>query len=485
MGRQARAPGRAIRRNGTEQHPSELGYGRRRIRATRGDAVDHSRLRGIRPVREHERSSLRPRRGRRRRVVVSRLRGHERGLAETGLERCEGLRHVVRARAVLAHQPQRDARDARGLNASKGREQLLHDRLAQMSVRLDHFPHEEHHVDGGGLVRVPKKVHERGDNGGGRIWKFDRRGMDGRDEHSTILWGRGGRGVGARREQLVLPACSCAVSLAATPPASRRRPAAAHIPATPPGSPPSLRLRMRKTLTSAFFSPSSPCVFCTSFLSTCITSALFFGTMRSKQMSSVFFRMSRFAEAAGGYTTLRCKAMCAQRGFDIAANARTECTHNVHDHLLKDLRVLLLELLRRGGTRGIPFCWERRATHGRREPAGHGVSRSREHGCLQSFEHDEFDVVVTLCREELSVRGRSGADRGGRRRERDECRSTLVPVERSCVKEEADGEYTRPGDTHTTAFDCALKRVRIQRIYFDFSNGFARTTFRMSSRTTS
>jgi hypothetical protein len=56
-----------------------------------------------------------------------------------------------------------------------------------MSVRLDHFPHEEHHVDGGGLVRVPKKVHERGDNGGGRIWKFDRRGMDGRDEHSTIL----------------------------------------------------------------------------------------------------------------------------------------------------------------------------------------------------------------------------------------------------------------------------------------------------------
>ena len=85
MGRQARAPGRAIRRNGTEQHPSELGYGRRRIRATRGDAVDHSRLRGIRPVREHERSSLRPRRGRRRRVVVSRLRGHERGLAETGL----------------------------------------------------------------------------------------------------------------------------------------------------------------------------------------------------------------------------------------------------------------------------------------------------------------------------------------------------------------------------------------------------------------
>ena len=44
----------------------------------------------------------------------------------------------------------RDARDARGLNASKGREQLLHDRLAQMSVRLDHFPHEEHHVDGGG-----------------------------------------------------------------------------------------------------------------------------------------------------------------------------------------------------------------------------------------------------------------------------------------------------------------------------------------------
>lgn len=87
-----------------------------------------------------------------------------------------------------------------------------------MSVRLDHFPHEEHHVDGGGLVRVPKKVHERGDNGGGRIWKFDRRGMDGRDEHSTILWGRGGRGVGARREQLVLPACSCAVSLAAIPP---------------------------------------------------------------------------------------------------------------------------------------------------------------------------------------------------------------------------------------------------------------------------
>ena len=67
-------------------------------------------------------------------------------------------------------------------------------------------------------MRVPKKVHERGDNGGGRIWKFDRRGMDGRDEHSTILWGRGGRGVGARREQLVLPACSCAVSLAATPP---------------------------------------------------------------------------------------------------------------------------------------------------------------------------------------------------------------------------------------------------------------------------
>jgi hypothetical protein len=49
---------------------------------------------------------------------------------------------------------------------------------------------------------------------------------------------------------------------------------------------------------SAFFSPSSPCVFCTSFLSTCITSALFFGTMRSKQMSSVFFRMSRFAEAS-------------------------------------------------------------------------------------------------------------------------------------------------------------------------------------------
>ena len=165
--------------------------------------------------------------------------------------------------------------------------------------------------------------------------------------------------------------------------------------------------------------------------------------------------------------------MQARRAARPRLPARTECTY-VHDHLLKDLRVLLLELLRRGGTRGIPFCWERRATHGRREPAGHGVSRSREHGCLQSFKHDEFDVVVTLCREELSVRGRSGADRGGRRRERDECRSTLVPVERSCVKEEADGEYTRPGDTHTTAFDCALKRVRIQRIYFDFSNRFAR-----------
>ena len=102
MGRQARAPGRAIRRNGTEQHPSELGYGRRRIRATRGDAVDHSRLRGIRPVREHERSSLRPRRGRRRRVVVSRLRGHERGLAETGLEQPQlGNRHPSCCRPPL------------------------------------------------------------------------------------------------------------------------------------------------------------------------------------------------------------------------------------------------------------------------------------------------------------------------------------------------------------------------------------------------
>jgi hypothetical protein len=54
-------------------------------------------------------------------------------------------------------------------------------------------------------------------------------------------------------------------------------------------------VEMSMPLYSAFFSPSSPCVFCTSFLSTCMTSPMLLGTTSESVMSSVFLRMSRLA----------------------------------------------------------------------------------------------------------------------------------------------------------------------------------------------
>mmetsp|Transcript_32711 Transcript_32711/g.73902 ORF Transcript_32711/g.73902 Transcript_32711/m.73902 type:complete len:301 (-) Transcript_32711:909-1811(-) len=47
---------------------------------------------------------------------------------------------------------------------------------------------------------------------------------------------------------------------------------------------------------SEFLSPSSPWVFCTSFLRSCITSPMLLGAIRSSVMSRVFWRMSRLSE---------------------------------------------------------------------------------------------------------------------------------------------------------------------------------------------
>eukprot|EP00962_Isochrysis_galbana_P016332 scaffold4663_cov104-Isochrysis_galbana.AAC.9 len=105
---------------------------------------------------------------------------------------------------------------------------------------------------------------------------------------------------------------------------------------------------------SVFFSPSSPCVFCTSFLSTCITSPMFLGTIRSSMISSVFFRMSRLAEPSArmmsmiiSCSTLECwRLRSCRRSRTISLMLLSDCDDSSCTYELAAARMAVAELER-------------------------------------------------------------------------------------------------------------------------------------------